>query len=191
MRRILIGLALVLVAFPAWAQNTDAQSKEQQKKAEQAKQDAIRAENWAQCTSDDPDLRISGCSAIIERGSESMISLSMAYNNRGIAYNSKHLYDKAIADYTTVMALSPNNAGVFINRAWAYHLEGRDTEALPDANKAVDLAPRSASIIETRAEIHEKLGQRDQAIEDYRAALRLDPDDGRSQQGLQRLGVAP
>ena len=186
LKRILIGLAIMFVALPAWAQLTDEQRKEQEIKAEKA-----RAENWARCTSDDPDLRISGCGAIIQAGSDSMTSLAIAYNNRGIAYNSKHLYDKAIADYTTVMALSPNNAGVFINRAWAYHLEGRDTEALPDANKAVDLAPRSASIIETRAEIYEKLGQRDQAIEDYRAALRLDPDDGRSQQGLQRLGVAP
>jgi len=191
MRKTLIGLALVLVAFPAGAQNTDAQSKEQQKKAEQAKQDQIRAENWAYCTGDDANLRIKGCGAVIEAGSESMTSLAVAYNNRGIAYNGKGKYDLAIDDYTKVIGFEPNNGDAYINRAWAYHLKGDDTNALTDANKAVGLAPRNAGIVETRAEIYEKLGQRDQAIADYRTALQLDRDDAQSQQGLRRLGVAP
>ena len=186
MRRILIGLVCVLVTLPAWAQSSMEERKEQQIKADKA-----RVENWAYCTGDDPDLRIKGCTAIIQAGSESMTSLAIAYNNRGIAYNGKRDYDMAIADYTHVMALAPDNADAFINRAWAYHLKGDDTKALPDANKAVELAPRNAGIVETRAEIYEKLGQRDRAMADYRAALQIDPDDARSRQGLQRLGVAP
>lgn len=186
MRRILIGLVIALVALPAWAQLTDEQRKEQQIKADKA-----RAENWARCTGDDPDLRISGCGAIIRAGGESMTSLAIAYNNRGIAYNGKRNYDMAIDDYTKVIGLAPDNGDAYINRAWAYHLKGDDAKALPDANKAVALAPRNAGIVETRAEICEKLGQRDQAIADYRAALQIDPDDARSRQGLQRLGVAP
>src|SRR5208282_1871397 len=186
MRRILIGLAFVLVALPAWAQ-----SKEEQRKEEQNKQDRITTENWAHCTSDDPDLRISGCSAIMQGGANSMMSLAVAYNNRGIAYNRKGKYDLAIADYTKVIGFEPNNAEAYINRAWAYHLKGDDTNGLTDANKAVGLAPRNAGIVETRAEIYEKLGQRDQAIADYRTALQLDRDDAQSQQGLRRLGVAP
>ncbi len=191
MRRTLIGLACVLAALPAWAQSGDQQDKAAQKKAEAAKQAELRAQNWAQCTSDDPNLRIKGCSGVIEMGTDSMTSLGVAYNNRGIAYNSKGDYDMAIADYTKVMAFDPNQPGAFINRAWAYHLKGDDAQALPDANKAVALAPRNAGIVETRAEIYEKMGQRDQAIADYRAALRLDPNDAASRQGLQRLGAAP
>ena len=191
MRGILIGLVLVLAALPAWVQSQDAQSTAAQRKEEQIKAEKARAENWARCTGDDPDLRIKGCGAIIQAGSESMTSLAVAYNNRGIAYNGKRNYDLAIADYTKVMALAPDNADAFINRAWAYHLKGDDAEALPDANKAVDLAPRNAGIVETRAEIYEKLGQSDRAIADYRAALQLDPNVDGSRQGLRRLGVAP
>ena len=60
---------------------------------------------WADWYSDcnqakDLDLRISGCTTIIERGKrESLEDRSFAYTNRGDAYVRKGDVDRAIADY--------------------------------------------------------------------------------------------
>ncbi len=157
MWRLLIGLALALIALPpqhAWAQD--------------------RGPCWYSNAS--PDLVIAGCTDLIKSGRspsgpENTFEISSDYAQRGDAYEKKHLYDRAIADYTQAIALEPNFDNYYNSRAWAYHLKGEDTKGLPDAQKAVVLSP-IADNIETRAEIYEKLGQRDKAIADYRAALK-------------------
>jgi len=44
-----------------------------------------RDENIARCDSDDPDLRISGCTAFIQSGRDTAAILAIAFNQRGIA----------------------------------------------------------------------------------------------------------
>jgi len=55
-----------------------------------------RIENWYRCAGSDPDLSIAECTAIIQSGQESNVNLSLAFSNRGNAYNRKGEYDRAI-----------------------------------------------------------------------------------------------
>ena len=42
------------------------------------------------------------------------------YIDRGIAYENKGEYDKAIADYTEAIRLDPKDAKAYCSRGWAY-----------------------------------------------------------------------
>jgi tetratricopeptide (TPR) repeat protein len=208
MRRILIGMALMLVTLPASAQ--------------------VSTEEWNQCwvagTTIPADKRIDYCTQLIESGGVPTANMAALYSNRAIAYSDSGLYDQAIADYNKAISLDPKNARYFFdrgeayrksrlydkaiadyshaialnpnydsaynNRASVYDTKGDGAKGLPDADKAIALAP-TANHFGTRALIYEKLGQRDKAIADYRAALKLDPNHKSAQDGLNRLGVAP
>jgi tetratricopeptide (TPR) repeat protein len=171
MRAVLMVLALTLVAPPAWAQTTD--------------------ESF--CMGADLDLKIEGCTGVIQSVLETRKAHAIAYSNRGAAYADKGLYDKAIADLTQAIALAPSDADAYNGRAWAYHLEREDAKGLPDAEKAVSLAPDDADSLDTRAEIYERLGRRAEAIADYRKVLKLaspaSQAGGNARSGLKRLGA--
>lgn len=179
MRRLLIGLALALIALPAWAQTRNA--------------------NMKRCLSeDDPDITIAGCNALIQSGHETAADLAIAYNKRGIAYVLKAVpqgpYDQAIADSTKALALRRDYADAYDTRAIAYHWKGEDAKGLPDSEKAVALAPKNAQFLATRARIYEKLGQRDKAVADYRAILKLAPGSPSAEDAparLKELGASP
>lgn len=170
MRRILLGLALTLATPPAWAQTRDA--------------------SVAQCQSDDADISIAGCTALIQSGREPPAVLAAVYYNRGRAEVAKGLNDQAITDLNDAIALTPNDNEAYDNRANAYLNKGLYDQAIVDFNKAIELKPDWDAHY-NRGRTYEKTGQRDQAIADYRAALKFDPNDDGSQQGLKRLGATP
>jgi len=173
MRAVLMGLALALVAVPASAQTTD--------------------ESF--CMGTDIDLKIQGCTGVIQSVVETRKAHAIAFSNRGTAYAAKGLYGKAIADLTQAITLAPYDADAYNGLAWTYHLEREDAEGLPDAEKAVSLAPDDADSLDTRAEIYEKLGRHAEAIADYRKVLKLASpasQAGRNaRKGLKRLGAKP
>jgi tetratricopeptide (TPR) repeat protein len=70
----------------------------------------------------DPDLRIRGCTRVIERGEEeTRKNLTAAYYNRGLAYWRKGEIDHAIADYDAAIALARHLAPAYYNRGNAYY----------------------------------------------------------------------
>jgi tetratricopeptide (TPR) repeat protein len=181
MQRILIGLALVLVALPAGAQIS--------------KEEFDRCSGLGTGVGIPAEARVGYCTQLIEGGRLSPRNLAITYNNRGNDYEKMGQYDQEIADDTKAIQIDPNYALSYNNRAWAYHLKGQDAQGLPDAEKAIALDPKDGSAFETRGEIYEKLGQRDKAIADYRATLQLPPSNDSSMEdataGLKRLGVTP
>ena len=64
-----------------------------------------------------------------------------AYNNRGIAYAGKGQYDKAVADYTSAIAMNPKNEIAFNNRGNAYWHLGNHDASLADYKKAIEINP--------------------------------------------------
>ena len=69
-----------------------------------------------------PDLRISGCTTLIQSGRETQSILAVAFCNRGNAYQDyKGDYDRAIQDYDQAIRLKPDYAIAFNNRGDAYH----------------------------------------------------------------------
>ncbi len=82
--------------------------------------DAQLAPQWATCTGNPEiewDLQIKSCSALIESGAETKENQAIAYYNRGLAYENKDDYARAIADYSDAIRLDPNDADAYFYRA--------------------------------------------------------------------------
>ena len=87
----------------------------------------------------DPQLRIKGCSQMIQRDPAD----AAAYHNRAVAYGSLGDLDHAIADYTKTVEIKPDNAGAYESRGRAYASKGDYTHAIADALKASELTPKA------------------------------------------------
>ena len=98
------------------------------------------ADDQSDCLdSSDHDLRIKGCSAIIERNPKDVIP----YHNRGDAYGLKGDVDRAISDYTKAIVLNPNYAPAYNSRGRAYASKGDYIRAVDDVTKAGELTSKT------------------------------------------------
>ena len=120
MRRLLVGLTVALVALPAWAQTRD--------------------QNMAQCTGNDPDAAIAGCTALIQSGQEATTALATAYNNRAWNLHLKGQDAAALADANTGVSLDPT-ANHLETRAEIYERLGRRDEAIADYRASLGIDP--------------------------------------------------
>jgi tetratricopeptide (TPR) repeat protein len=130
-----------------------------------------------QCPGADPDLSISGCTAMIESGHETQQRLPIDFYNRGIAYAAKDQYDRAVEDFDHAIRLNPNDAGAFVARGRADALKDQYDRAIEDFDHAIRLNPNDAGAFVARGRAYALKGQYDRAIEDYDHAIRLDPND--------------
>jgi tetratricopeptide (TPR) repeat protein len=89
----------------------------------------------------EPQLRIKGCSEIIQRSPND----ATAYHNRAVAYALAGDTDSAIADYSKVIEIAPKNATAYENRGRAYASKGDYAHALEDANWANELIAKAAA----------------------------------------------
>jgi tetratricopeptide (TPR) repeat protein len=108
----------------------------------------------------EPQLRIKGCSDIIERAPDD----ATAYLNRAFAYGLVGDVDNAIADYSKVIALAPSNASAYANRGRAYASRGDHVHATEDEIRAHELiakamaqplvmAPKTANLAKKTASV--------------------------------------
>jgi tetratricopeptide (TPR) repeat protein len=89
-------------------------------------------------------------------------------------------YDRAIADFSTLIELNPKRADAFDRRALA-HLGMRFSDrALKDATEALALEPNNVVFLNNRAAIYIRKGQYDNAIKDLTAALTIEPNNIRA-----------
>src|SRR5262245_29357573 len=89
----------------------------------------------------EPQLRIKGCSEMIERAPED----AAAYHNRAFAYALAGNIDNAIDDYSKVIALAPSNASAYANRGRAYANKGDYARAVEDETKAHELMAKATA----------------------------------------------
>jgi tetratricopeptide (TPR) repeat protein len=62
-----------------------------------------------------------------------------ALSRRALIYEEAGLYDKAIADYTTLIEMEPMSVFLYYRRGWCYELAGDDRKAMEDYNAGVDI----------------------------------------------------
>jgi tetratricopeptide (TPR) repeat protein len=98
-----------------------------------------------------------------------------AYNNRGVAYDSKGEHNRAIADFTMAIELNPKHVEAYNNRGVAYEGEGDHDRAIADFTKAIALDPKYIRAYNNRGGAFNKNGHLDRAIADYTMAIALDP----------------
>jgi tetratricopeptide (TPR) repeat protein len=111
----------------------------------------------------------------IESGELSQENLSIAYHNRGIAWDDKGDYDKAIVDYTKAIEINPRDANAYHNRGLAWQDKGDYERAIADYTRAIEVDPKYASAYYNRGLAWQDKGDYDRAIADYTRALEVDP----------------
>ena len=89
----------------------------------------------------DHELRIKGCSEVIQRNPRDAI----AYHNRAEAYSLKGDIDRAISDYTKAIVLDPNYAPAYNGRGRAYVSKGDYVRAVDDVTRAGELTRKERS----------------------------------------------
>jgi tetratricopeptide (TPR) repeat protein len=89
----------------------------------------------------EPELRIKGCSEIIQRAPDD----ATAYHNRAVAHGLAGEIDSAIADYAKVIQMAPDNASAYDNRGRAYARKGDYAHAVEDATKAHELMAKATA----------------------------------------------
>jgi tetratricopeptide (TPR) repeat protein len=87
----------------------------------------------------DHQLRIQGCSQIIQRDPND----ATAYHNRAFARGLAGDIDNAIADYSKVIEIAPENASAYVNRGRAYASKGEYTHAVADQTRAQELIAKA------------------------------------------------
>lgn len=107
-----------------------------------------KANELADCGSSNPDLAISGCSAVIDKGDEAKENIAVAYRLRAVAYGKKGHNDLAIKDYDKLIALYPKNANSYFNRAFAYEKSGNAKMAGADYRKVLSFRPDDKEAIQ-------------------------------------------
>jgi tetratricopeptide (TPR) repeat protein len=85
-------------------------------------------------------------------------------------------YDEAIADFTAVMAIDPEQSSAYVNRSNCYFNKKEYQKALADAEEAIRCGDNDAYYESGRA--YTELGEYEKAIADFdKALLYYDTDD--------------
>ena len=131
---------------------------------------------WDRCVGHErPDLVIEGCSEIIEEGQQAPAILSLAHNNRGVAYKAKGEYDLALKDYDQAIQLNPNAASHYNNRGIIYRLKHDYDHAIADYDEAIWLKSDYVAAFYNRALAYVDKGDYDRALADFGVVLKFNP----------------
>ena len=117
MHKFWIALGVSLIALPALAQT-----------------------NVQKCVSEDPDVAIAGCTALIQEGGLDTAHMAGVSVIRGNAYSDKEMYDQAVADYTKALSLKPDVVA-YDGRALIYAKQGHKDLAVADFQAAQKIDP--------------------------------------------------
>ncbi len=134
--------------------------------------------NRSQCAGLDnaaADLRIGGCTAVIQSGQDTPATLAVAFVNRAFAYRTKGDNNRALQDFDQAIKLVPNYPAAFNGRGIAWHALRNYDRAIADFNEAIRLSPMFSSAFANRGNSYWDKGARDNAMADYDQATRLDP----------------
>jgi tetratricopeptide (TPR) repeat protein len=94
---------------------------------------------------------------------------------RADAFLNRQEFDKAIADYTSAIALQPDDPAFYTDRGAAYALDKQPKLALSDFDQALKLHPDAPRALLSRGELRLSSGDAAGARTDFDAAIRLSP----------------
>ena len=134
------------------------------------------ADDVADCNSDNPDLRIRGCTSVIEAGRYEGDNLAIAYTSRGTAYSEKGEYDRAIADFDRAIQLNPDYAFAYYDRGNAYFDKNDLDRAIADYTEVIRIEPDDADAYYNRGAAYHEKGDTERAAADCNRARQIDPN---------------
>ncbi len=98
--------------------------------------------------------------------------------SRGIACVANENYEKALADFTSVIKLKPDVASGWFNRAEVLYQFGKFDYAVEDYNVAIRLNSDDAQAITWRGLSLHSLGILPEALDDFETVIKLQPQSG-------------
>jgi tetratricopeptide (TPR) repeat protein len=137
-------------------------------------------QNLSWCKGSDVDLKMAGCTALINSPQETPQNLAIAYLNRGNALYENGQIDVAIKDYDQAIKNNPLSAEALSRRGFALEQKGEFDLAAQDSDQAIKLDPQNAKAIANRGYVRSHKKEFDAAIEDFNQAIKLDPNDART-----------
>jgi len=140
------------------------------------------ADDREQCKTEKGDAAIAACTRAIEskkfKRKKFKRTLSLLYSNRGVEYELKKEYDKAIADHNEAIKIDPKNHAAYNNRGNAYVAKGSFDLAIADYDQAIKLDPKYADAYFNRAIAKRNKGDFSGADADIVQAKALNPAIG-------------
>ncbi len=97
------------------------------------------------------------------------------YNDRGNIFRKAGLYDEALSDFNTSIAINPTKAMTYNNRGLTYRYMGDHDRAMADFNEAIRVEPDYALAYNNRGLEFMDKGKYKLALADFERALSLDP----------------
>jgi lipoprotein NlpI len=137
----------------------------------------------AKCTAlgDIPkDERIAGCTTLLESNRYGLKAGITSHFFRARAFFDKGDFDNAIADYTEIIRLNPNNSIAYVGRGLSHHRKLELDLAIADYDHAIQISPSYRYAFLGRANTYRAKGELDRAMVDYDHAIDLDSKDARS-----------
>lgn len=126
---------------------------------------------------DDRELKISGCTAVIQAGifTDNPRKLALTYLFRGLVYGDDR---RAIQDFDEVIRLDPEGGydfthWAYINRGVRYRNLGEHRRAIQDFDQAIRLDSGDAPAYHERGTTYNELGEHRRAVEDWERAIQL------------------
>ncbi len=98
-----------------------------------------------------------------------------AHYKRGIDYQKKGDYDRAIAEYTKAIKLNPDYTSAYYNRATAYYYKSNYVGVIADLTKVIEQGTDNANVYYDRAIAYYRKGYYVRAIADLTKVIELKP----------------
>ncbi len=95
---------------------------------------------------------------------------------KGLTYQNRRNYERAVEHYTKALRLNPQLAEAYINRGNTYLNIGDFDRALSDYTGAIRIKPNFAMAYNNRGKVYSDQGDYDRAIEEYTKAIEINPD---------------
>jgi lipoprotein NlpI len=123
----------------------------------------------------DADVRIEACRAVLNAGTRSAEDRATAHYFRGAGYRQKGLIPLALDDFNAAIEANPALIDAYGERGIMLTVVGRFNDAIPDFTKVIDAHPRLAYAYYNRGVCYELIGLDDLAIEDISASIAIEP----------------
>jgi tetratricopeptide (TPR) repeat protein len=116
---------------------------------------------------------------LLENSIETYQTDAILYYGRGVLFNNKQKYEKALEDFNKCNELDPeyNLYNLYLARGTAYMAMQEYNDAEREFSKAIELYPNNAIGYSSHARVNYEQSRYQEAIEDYSKSLQYNPDN--------------